>query len=127
MSSISASDLAGMGQEALRRRTERGLHCGPTPLGYRRVFSEELQTITIEPDPETAPIIVSMLQMKREGYSVRSIQDFAHQQGLRTRRGLKLAISAVQHILNSPIYSGLVRAPEGDLIPGIHAPLTPVD
>jgi len=124
---LSPSDLARLGQLAMRKRTELGLHCGPTPLGFRRVYSEVLQAITIEPDPTTAPIIVLMLQMKREGSSVRGIQDFAHRQGLRTRRSMKLGVSAVQHILTSPIYRGLVRTPEADLIAGVHTPLTTDD
>jgi len=118
---LSPSDLARLGQRAMRKRAELGLHCGPTPLGYRRVYSEALQTITIEPDPATAPIIERMYQWRQQGASVRTILDLAHREGLRSRRGTKLSVSAVQYILRSPLYGNFIRLVDENTAGGPHA------
>lgn len=108
----SYNDLAQMGQYALRQRTYKGLHCGPAPLGYRRVFTED-RVMNIEPDPETAPLIRQIFKLQREGTSVRAILRQITELGLRSKNGNPLSVSALQHILTSPTYRGIVRTPDG--------------
>ena len=115
---IGRSQLAHLGQAALKRQVDQGQHRGPVPLGYRRCVMDGV--VGIELDPETAPMIQELFRLRISGSSVRAIQRTAHSRGLRSKRGGRLSVSAIQHILTCSTYRGLIQLPDGSVVRGQH-------
>ena len=128
MSYIDPKDIAAyfgrIGQQGLRARLERGLFCGPCPLGYRYVKHSELGPV-LEIDPKTGPQVSKLFEHHQKGLSMRSVLRKAREMNISGQRGNKLALSTLQRILTTPVYRGLIKNAKGDLVEGIHLPLCP--
>ena len=104
-----ATQLARMGQAALRERTKRGLHVGPAPIGYVYRHDPELGPV-LEIDPVKGPWVAKVFELKKEGKSIRQILKIMKLLGLRSQQGNSVGISSIHRILNSPIYNGKIAA-----------------
>lgn len=93
------------------RRAHKLVPVGPPALGYRRELDEDENPIpnTLEPDPETAPLVQGAVDRVLAGESIVSIQTWLADNGLNiTRPGL-------MHVLRSPTLAGLLSLePEGE-------------
>ena len=91
--------------EGRRRKAEDGGHaCGEVPLGYRKNGDGEL-----EPDPETAPIVQRIFQLRDEGESLRSIANRLNNDDVDTKSGGQWHASTVKYVLDNPKYEGQLR------------------
>ncbi len=69
-------------------------------LGGRRI---------VEPDPDRAELVRALFHEAAKGRrSLRELTRFAFETGLRSKKGNRLAKSAVFHILTNPVYTGVV-------------------
>lgn len=95
------------------------------PIGYLKVRAPS-GTITLRPDPDTAPMLVEVLELFATGsIPVSRLTDVAHQKGLRNNRGEPKSWESLKKILINPLYAGLVQSSltDGEIIRGIHEPL----
>lgn len=74
------------------------------PLGYRKNGDGEL-----EPDPETAPIVQRIFQLRDEGESLRSIAERLNNDDVDTKSGGQWHASTVKYVLDNPKYEGQLR------------------
>lgn len=97
---------------------------GRCPYGYRRVYDERTGKLAEQvPDPQTAPIVVEIIQRVGRGDPVHSIRDDLNRRGVLTHSGsTKWSRNAVRVIAASPAYIG-VRIHKGERHPGQWPPL----
>lgn len=128
MSYIQPNDIAAyfgrIGQQGLRARLDRGLFCGPCPLGYRYVKHSQLGPV-LEIDPVTGPLVTKLFEHHQKGLSMRSVIRKTREMNISGQRGNKLVLSTLQRILTAPVYKGLIKHARGDLVEGNHPPLYP--
>jgi site-specific DNA recombinase len=107
-------------KRGLRAKVRRGLWPSYAPFGYLN----NRQDGTIYPDPEKAPFVRKMFDLYATGRtSLKELADILYGLGLgNKRRGTKLSPANLQHILQNPIYYGLVRW-LGEDHEGTHEPL----
>ncbi len=86
----------GMKENALKRR----YNGGTIPFGY------ELEDRQLKPDPETAPVVLSVFQQYAEGKSLREIIDGLNQKGITTSRGSSFTYSSFKSMLKNRVYVG---------------------
>lgn len=77
------------------------------PYGYRKVVDGK--RITLEPDPQTAPIVQMIFDwyVKRE-YGYHAIADKLNDMGLRTYRGKPFERATIKKMLVNPVYTGKI-------------------
>ena len=91
--------------EGRRRKAEDGGHaCGSVPYGYRKTDGGSL-----EPDPDTAPVVRRIYRLRSEGESLRAIAEELNGAGVSTKRGGDWHASTVRYILQNPKYDGRMR------------------
>ena len=104
---------------ALRRRfkigmpgrvTNKGLHpLGRLPYGYRKPPGQEHDRQAVpEPDPVTAPAVLTMRDLLFTGRSLPQIAKALDAAGYSTRSGHPWHPDSVRRILRNPYYSGIV-------------------
>jgi hypothetical protein len=113
-------------KKGMREKAEQGIHSSAAPVGYRNVAGSRDKR-TIEPDPESAPIIQRLFEWYATGnYSLRDLTKKAYEDGLRSRTGTKMARSSIHAMISNPIYYGdFVWT--GKRYRGIHEPLITKD
>ena len=86
--------------KGLRKKAELGLYPSWAPLGY--VNREK----GIAPDPDRAPLILRMFEMRAAGATLDQVWEMTKREGLRNRGGSILQRSHVSKMLVNPIYRG---------------------
>jgi DNA invertase Pin-like site-specific DNA recombinase len=85
------------------------------PFGYRRnadsdglKADSELDTKALVPDPETAPYLQRIFQMRADGYAWADISRWLSDEDIRPLRGDQWATSTLRNIVANEIYLGVV-------------------
>ena len=95
-----------------RNKAKRGILPRYAPTGY----INNRNTREIDPDPEYAPLVVSLFEQYSTGrYTLKQL-------GWKNRNGNPCAVSGVQKILRNPFYYGLIVW-GGETYEGVHKPL----
>ncbi|MFH1679400.1 MAG: recombinase family protein, partial [Candidatus Eisenbacteria bacterium] len=119
------SDLtARKSLKGMEQKARTGGWPNMAPLGYRNVWKDpEGKTRVVELDPDRAPFIEEAFRLYASGkYSLAGLGDHLYGQGLRSRRGKKLATSRLAKMLQNPFYTGHVLW-RGIEAQGAHPPL----
>lgn len=96
----SIADLSEATRKGMLEKAEQGVRPSFAPLGYRNILRHDGKR-SIEPDPNTAPIIVRTFEQYAKGnYSGRSLAAIARSEGLIFRRS---RASVPQASLQSPL------------------------
>ena len=111
-SKLYVDNLSENVRRGMRSKARRGVHPSRAPFGY----INNRNTNTIDPDPEYAPIVVSLFEKYATGKFTFQCLRFKNRQGKLT------PTSNVHWILNNPIYYGLVVW-GGETYEGVHTPL----
>ena len=93
----------------MQAAASRGRWVFPPPLGYQAALKPD-GTKTIEPDPETAPLLRHAFEMAASG--VCEVVDILREmriRGLKGSRGGKISSSALHKILRKPLYYGRLQ------------------
>lgn len=102
----------------IKRRLQRGriasategLWQGPVPFGYRKVKIQRGKGWTLEPDPEQAPLVQMIYDMyAKDHVGGSTIAHRLNALGSRTTRGNLWTADTVVHLMQSPVYLGMVR------------------
>lgn len=109
--------LAGLAEEELEQRRsgwaaarrqalERGVHVGPTPIGYRRRGDGRL-----EEDPLAAPFVAAAFQLRGEGESWGSIARYLEEKNVlplerKGRKSLAWSRTGVKSMIHNRLYRG---------------------
>jgi site-specific DNA recombinase len=103
-------------------KKKEGRYLGASPIGYKNIRDEKNKPIIV-PDPEKAPIIQYIFNAYLNNVPILEIRKEAEKMGFNQKGN-----SAIQKILNNPVYIGLLHVkaykdyPE-EIVEGIHAPL----
>lgn len=102
---------SGAVRDGLARRRAKGKRTGGNSyaLTWRRNEADERETI---PDPERAPVVERIYAEYLEGRSLLAIVQGLNADKAPTQRGGGWSTASVAHILENPVYAGLVR--DGD-------------
>ncbi len=102
---------AGLGkrvQRALAEHAASGKPTGCAPVGYKNVNVNGEKRIS--PDENMAPLVREAFELAATGnYSLRKLLAIIAMQGLRSRNGNVMGVSALQNVLTNPIYCGFNR------------------
>lgn len=81
------------------------------PYGYRKVVIKEgkRKCHTLEPDPETAPIVKMIFEMYAAGTNSNQIAKTLNRMGIPTDAGKQWTVSGVKPILSNDHYIGMVH------------------
>src|SRR5215831_13230162 len=113
-------------KKGMREKAEQGIYPSVAPLGYRNTSGTHDKR-TIEPDPESGPIVQKLFEWYATGnYSLRDITKKAYNEGLRSRTGAKVSRSSIHAMLINPIYYGDFLW-TGKHYHGLHEPLITQD
>ena len=84
---------------------------GKPPYGYRIVKIDDTNIKTLEPDPETAPVVKSIFQMYDQGMSIYQIVDSLNGAGIKSPQGQAKGWqhNTVRRILQNPSTVGRIR------------------
>jgi len=126
--------LAGLAEEELEQRRsgwaaarrqalERGVHVGPTPIGYRRRGDGRL-----EEDPLAAPLIAAAFRRRAEGESWAAIARFLEQNNVlplerKGRKSVAWSRSGVKSVIGNRVYRGELRDGDELVCKQAHQPL----
>ncbi len=92
----------------MQAAAKRGRWVFPTPLGYRVALKPDGEK-TLEPQPDTAPLIRQAFEMAATGlHGVGEILRELRRQGLTGRRGGPITSTMLHKILRNPVYKGRV-------------------
>ena len=96
----------------MQAAASRGRRVFPPPLGYYVALKPD-GSKTIQPDPDTAPLIQHAFEMAASVlYSVAEILGEMQVRGLKGKRGGKISSSMLHKILRKPIYAGRIKVEE---------------
>lgn len=91
-----------------KEKISEGWYPSQAPVGYRSSLDGKKKTI--EPDPETAPLVESVLKEYSSGiHSVMSICRYAEKIGLRNLQGNFIAKTSMHRLLQNPFYYGMFK------------------
>jgi len=97
--------ISEMGRLEIAKRRAEGETMHLAPFGFKNVRVNDRSTIT--PDPETFPLAMMALQMRRGGSTLREICEFMAKRGLRSKRGKPIQTNGMHKILKT--FSRLVE------------------
>lgn len=122
MQTLTKTQLPGKKiSEAMADKALAGGWPGQAPLGYCNVWNGQKRVIAV--DLRRAPLIQrAFLLAEQPGTSLRLILADLTEQGLVSKRGKPLSVSAMWHILTDPFYVGRFQY-RGELLQGTHQPL----
>lgn len=108
-------------------KASQGIYPSMAPYGYRNTLSDKKEK-TISPDPKCAPYVVRAFEMMASRqHSLQSIVKELYNQGARPKSGKgKISKSALQSILNRPLYYGHFTW-DGKMYEGRHTPIISKD
>ena len=88
-------------------KAEQGIYPTVAPLGYRNIGGRDGKK-TIEPDPDTAPLVTRLFEWYASGnYSLKDVTTMARAAGLAFRKsGTTVTKSTVHKMLTNPLYYG---------------------
>ena len=90
-------------RKGLLEKAEEGEFPALAPLGYKH----DKVNKTIELDEERSPFIKEMFELYAAGrHSVRRLQAYLTDKGLRTRKGNRVMVSSIHEMLRNPFYYG---------------------
>ncbi len=91
----------------MKAKVQRGGWPFPAPLGYQKIgFRKDSRLV---PDAESAPLIRRAFELMGTGvHTAKQVLDLVSAQGLRTKKGKKVAPQTFHRILRNPIYVGRV-------------------
>lgn len=113
-------DLSVKVKAGMESKLLKGEYPGHAPLGYLNVRPGK----GIIPDPHRAQYITEAFQLFASGeYSLKALAKKLYTNGLRTRVGKRVAISAVHRMITNPDYYGVIFR-KGKTYPGLHQSLT---
>lgn len=113
--------IGRLSSRGMRKKAEAGSYPGCAPVGYLNAWQGNKRVIL--PDPTGAPLVQEAFRLAAEGNSsLRYMVEELTAQGLRSRNGRKLSVSALWSLLTNPTYIGMVRL-NGRVYPGKHQPL----
>lgn len=101
--------------DTMAGKAKAGYFPSLAPIGYKNVKNpstsvERVGQKIIVPDPSVAPFIKKAYELYATGdYNVFDINDILYEQGLRTKRGNKLADSIMYRLLNNSFYKGEIH------------------
>ena len=111
-SKLFVDNLSENVRRGLRNKARRGLYPHQAPVGY----INNRNTKSIDPDPEYAPLVVSLFEKYSTGrHTLKELR-------LRNRSGNLMSVSSTQGILRNPIYYGVFRWGR-ETHEGTHTPL----
>jgi site-specific DNA recombinase len=113
-------------RKGMLEKAEQGIWPSYAPLGYLNVDGPDGKK-RIEPDPETASIIVRLFEKYAAGnHSLKEITKMARDEGLVSRKGAPLVKATIHKILRNRIYMGGFDW-NGETYKGVHVPLMSQD
>lgn len=100
---------------------------GRPPFGYTLAPSDKVKggrtLMKLVPDPDTAPLVVSIFEKYLAGHGLRSISTWLNESiGARSALGRAFDAIKVGRILQNPMYLGMLQSDAG-LVPSTHQPL----
>jgi site-specific DNA recombinase len=102
----------------MREKVMRGELVGAAPLGYKNV--RDYRGAHIKVDEENASKVRAIFELAaKKDHSIRELQKLAEVEGLRSRNGKSLGVSALWYILTNPFYVGFVKCGD-EMICGRH-------
>jgi len=112
-------------KKGMLQKANEGYYPSFAPLGYfnvdENINGRKIKAISV--DKSRAYVINKIFELYANGNkSLQQITDFANQEGLRSRKGIKLYKSTIHKILRDPIYCGNFSW-KGDLFKGKHKPI----
>ncbi len=106
-------------KRALRQKAAQGHYPSVAPLGYLN----NPQTKLIDLDPERAPLIKRLWELRASGnHSLRHLEAIGYQEGLRTRKGKRFHHANLELMFKNPFYYG-EYVWHGQRYHGAHPPL----
>lgn len=116
-------NLAEEVRKGMAEKAAQGIWPSRAPLGYRNVTTAAGQR-TIEPDPETAPLIRQLFEWYAEGrYSLQTVTRMARDAGLCHRTsGTTVPKATIHRVLTNPLFQGDVVW-DGRRFRGVHTPI----
>lgn len=103
---------------AMLENARAGRPPGPLPLGY--VTRRSPEGASVEIDENVAAHIRKAFELAAGDMPMRKILKVVSDEGLRSRSGKTLGISALWYLLTQPFYAGFVRY-KSKLMPGRHS------
>jgi site-specific DNA recombinase len=110
-------------KKGMLEKAEQGIYPTVAPLGYRNIGGMDGKK-TIEPDPDTAPLVTRLFEWYASGnYSLKEVTTMARAAGLAFRKsGTTVTKSTVHKMLTNPLYYGDFDW-MGKRYQGMHTPL----
>ena len=110
-------------KKGMLEKAEQGIYPTVAPLGYRNIGGRDGKK-TIEPDPDTAPLVTRLFEWYASGnYSLKEVTTMARAAGLAFRKsGTTVTKSTVHKMLTNPLYYGDFDW-MGKRYQGMHEPL----
>ncbi|AIE83499.1 recombinase [Fimbriimonas ginsengisoli Gsoil 348] len=116
-----SDNLSEEARKGMREKAAQGIWPSSAPLGYRNVSVGAVRTI--EPDPMSAKQVTAFFEAYATGdHSIKTAAVVAQAIGLRSRKGARVAVSALHQMLQNPLYKGEIMW-KGVTYPGKHVPL----
>lgn len=96
---------------------------GKPPMGYKSIYNSEGKRIDVGLDPLNSHLIKKMFDLYSSGnHSTKTVLKVITSEGLRSTVGKPLALSMIDHILNSSFYYGVMEI-KGEKYPHKYPPL----
>jgi site-specific DNA recombinase len=116
-------DLSVNVKRGLRAKMDRGEWPNRAPLGY--LHNTQRKTLIV--DPVMSLYVVRAFELYATGsYSIESLVQKLHEEGLRTASGHKVLKSTIHRVLNKSFYTGVMER-DGRFFDGKHTPLISKD
>jgi len=93
-----------------------GFFLGKTPLGYRKEKSQGRSILIV--DNEKVELVRSIFKLYLSSRQFEQVEAEIHRSGAKELNDI-----AIVKILKNPVYAGFVKASDGNLIRGKHAPI----
>jgi site-specific DNA recombinase len=121
---VAADYVRNLREEAkrgIRKRLEQGLYPMRAPVGYLDCGPGKPKAI----DPDRGPLVRLAFTWYASGeYTLRELQILLENLGLRNRRGGRVSVNGLSHLLRNPFYMGFIRLrTKGHLYCGLHEPI----
>jgi DNA invertase Pin-like site-specific DNA recombinase len=95
-------------RQGMASAAEAGAWIWRPPVGYRRCRRDGRPSL--EPDPVMAPLVVAAFRRYAAGATQKSVIERARAEGLRSSRGKSLGYAAIRHMLENPVYVGILSS-----------------
>ncbi|MEY4747250.1 MAG: hypothetical protein RLZZ416_299 [Candidatus Parcubacteria bacterium] len=106
-------------KRGLRQKIRNGVWPGWAPVGY----TNNPKTRGIDVDEVNAPKVKQLFELYSTGaYTLKSLANWCAEQHLKTNANNLVSLSNVQHILQNPFYTGLMRY-KSEIFEGTHEPI----